>query len=923
MEQVMFQNSTLVGNSFASYGYSLDGHRRLASARTNIDDSDLSSTEILLTTFKFYGVIFLASFVIFLFLRNRFTRAYNVNNSVEKYRTPISAEFHGPLSWMWNVFLVSDEEIFNHCGMDAIVFIRSLRYGRKVAYAGMFTSLFLLPLYAWSYSSSSSPYVVGSQNTTNTTDLLDYLTLGAVPDAKEGHLEAVFAAPVLAAYVVFGYALYLLLDEFAWYTKYRHRYLAKALPNNYTVYVKHIPPNMRSDKALLAYFSAVFPSGDVVDARVALATPKLDRLVAERNAVVNKLERAINVYNEKDVRPQHMPIVPKTPPTSIADSIRNVDSIDTYTSELAKLNIRITEGIDNVEKHSGDNPDYDKDQLGRRPSFLAPLYDIEESIACFEGIHSSFAPSSDMRSNIRSGKNKGYEVLDGNENHLMEIPSMSEQIEVDDDMEEGFGPDLSENDGPGLSEKKKKRSTKKKVKKKASALRKKTVKSLAAAGTGIVAGASAVADLLSGNEGKRLDAGFVSFRTLTARQTAIQMIHSCTPFTMTVEEAPHPKDILWSNVGKDHRAELAGKVTGNALTVTLCLFWTVLSVFVTSLGKVDSLVNVLPFLGKWKEKSDYIGSLLAQIEPLLLVVLLALLTIVLMNFAKHEGLVSESQLQASLFQKLSLFLIIQFFFVRMISGSVLEELQEIIDSPRELENLLARAVPDQSKNFMQYVLVQTFVYLGPEILRLQPIVFAWIRSKLGPNLTEKERNQPWIIFRPLCVSEEFEFSTTQANLILFYTILLVYAVISPVLNWIMCFTFFLTSLVYRHQIYYIYPTTNDTGGYLFPQLVKMVIGCIYIAEFTLCSVLTLKKSKTAVIMLFPLIIGTVFFNMYINLEHYRLTKFLPSTMSVEEDKKNIGSIDFDELLIGKYLQPSMQKKTMEPDSVLKELRIID
>eukprot|EP00588_Corethron_pennatum_P006430 CAMPEP_0194286570 /NCGR_PEP_ID=MMETSP0169-20130528/32792_1 /TAXON_ID=218684 /ORGANISM="Corethron pennatum, Strain L29A3" /LENGTH=899 /DNA_ID=CAMNT_0039033047 /DNA_START=142 /DNA_END=2838 /DNA_ORIENTATION=+ len=899
----MFQNSTLVGNSFASLGYPLDGYRRLASARTKIEDSDLPGTEILETTFGTYGVFFLASFVIFLFLRNRFLQAYNVNDSVEEYRTPISARFHGPLSWMWNVFLVSDEEIFNHCGMDAIVFIRSLRYGRKVAYAGMFTSVFLLPLYFWSYSSSSSSYA-GSQNTT---DLLDMLTLGVVHN-EIGELEPVFAAPVLAAYIVFGYALYLLLDEFAWYTKYRHRHLAKALPNNYTVYVKHIPPNMRSDKSLLAYFSAVFPSGDVVDARVALATPKLDRLVAERKVVVDKLEHAINVYNLKNVRPQHMPIVPKTPPTSIADSIRNVDSIDTYTSELAKLNISITKGIENVEKLSGDNPDYGEDQL----------YNIEESITCFEGIHSSFAPSSDMRSSIRSGKNKGYEVLDGNDSLLMEIPTVSEQIEFVDELEEGSGPDLSENNGPDLSKKDRKRSTKKKIKKKAAALRKKTVKSLAAAGTGIVAGASAVADLLSRNEGKRLDAGFVSFRTLTARQTAIQMIHSCTPFTMTVEEAPHPKDILWNNVGKDHRAELAGKVTGNALTVTLCLFWTVLSVFVTSLGKVDSLVSLLPFLGRWKKKNDLIGKVLVQIEPLLLVVLLALLSIVLMKFAKHEGLVSESQLQASLFQKLSLFLIIQFFFVRMISGSVLAELRKIINNPHAFVDLLDTAVPEQSNNFMQYVLVQTFVYLSEEILRLQPIIFAWIRSKIGPNLTEKERKQPWIIFRPLCVSEEFEFSTTQANLILFYTILLVYSVISPVLNWIMCFTFFLLSLVYRHQVFYIYPPTNDTGGYLFPQFVKMVIGCIYIAEITLIGLLSLKEAAIAASMLFPLIIGTVFFNMYINLEHYRLTKFLPSTMSVEEDKKNIGLIDFDELLIGKYLQPSMQKKTLEPESVLKE-----
>jgi len=262
--------------------------------------------------------------------------------------------------------------------------------------------------------------------------------------------------------------------------------------------------------------------------------------------------------------------------------------------------------------------------------------------------------------------------------------------------------------------------------------------------------------------------------------------------------------------------------------------------------------------------------------------------------------------------------IVQFFFVKMISSSVLAELQLMINYPREIVDLLARAVPDQSSSFMQYVLVQTFVYLGTEILRLRPILFAWIRSRMGPNLTEKERAQQWLLFRPLCISGESEFATTLANLVLFYSILLVYSVMSPVLNWIMCAVFFLLSMVYRHQVYYIYAPTHETEGNIFPQFVKMVILCIYVAEVTLMGVLGLKKSPVAVGLVFPLLVGTVFFNMYINLEHYRLTHFLPATMSVAEDEKNVGAIDFAALVSGKYLQPSLQKKIVEPESVLEK-----
>jgi len=911
MDHLLFQNVTLVGRGFLSYDYVWNVPPRRTTIYTSINTQDLSgqpATLILETTLMSYGVLFLVSFLFFLFLRNRYKTVYNVNETVEEYRTPLSAEFHGPLSWMWKVFRVSDEEIFTHCGMDAVVFIRCLRYGRRVTYAGMLTSLFLLPLYAWSCAPSS---YVGSHHTICPPDPLDRWNLGAVPnqeyDTLDRPLDPVFAAPVLAAYVVFGWALYLLLDEFRWYTQYQHRHLSKALPNNYTVYVKHIPPNMRSDRALLDYFRAVFPPGDVVDARVALDTPQLDRLVAERDAVVHKLERAINVANRKGVRPRHRSLVPQTASASIRTTIRDtltkVDSIDTYTSQLAALNRSITHRIHRLEQRSGDSRTYDEDpKIVLEESQQSP-----PSHRSVERTQSSLTPNSDMRSSIRSGRNTGYQALDEHDPLLREIPGTREHIQRVDDMEEGPGPDLSESDAADHHQ----RRTRDRLPPPASDGWTRTVRSLAAAGTGMVA-------LLSRPEGTRRDAGFVSFRTLTARQSAIQMVHTAAPFTMTVGAAPGPGDIVWKNIGRDHRAELVGKVTGSVLTMTLCLFWTFLTSFVTILGKVDSLVKLLPFLEKWTEKFPQLGSLLLQVEPLILVILISLLSSILLFFAKQEGLVSKSQLQASLFQKLSLFLIVQFFFVKMISSSVLAELQLMINYPREIVDLLARAVPDQSSSFMQYVLVQTFVYLGTEILRLRPILFAWIRSRMGPNLTEKERAQQWLLFRPLCISGESEFATTLANLVLFYSILLVYSVMSPVLNWIMCAVFFLLSMVYRHQVYYIYAPTHETEGNIFPQFVKMVILCIYVAEVTLMGVLGLKKSPVAVGLVFPLLVGTVFFNMYINLEHYRLTHFLPATMSVAEDEKNVGAIDFAALVSGKYLQPSLQKKIVEPESVLEK-----
>ena len=65
----------------------------------------------------------------------------------------------------------------------------------------------------------------------------------------------------------------------------------------------------------------------------------------------------------------------------------------------------------------------------------------------------------------------------------------------------------------------------------------------------------------SDREGAPLHAGFVSFTSLTDTNTAIQVVHSTTPYQMIVREAPNHQGILWNNVGLDHKSMQLGAVT--------------------------------------------------------------------------------------------------------------------------------------------------------------------------------------------------------------------------------------------------------------------------------------------------------------------------------------------------------------------------
>lgn len=93
----------------------------------NLEDSglefeDLSGTpmhEVILTSLKVYGSLFAALFVVLLLGRHYYPKAFLVLRDSEE-ATDLSRKVFGPISWIWKVFGVSDEEIFEECGMDAV-----------------------------------------------------------------------------------------------------------------------------------------------------------------------------------------------------------------------------------------------------------------------------------------------------------------------------------------------------------------------------------------------------------------------------------------------------------------------------------------------------------------------------------------------------------------------------------------------------------------------------------------------------------------------------------------------------------------------------------------------------------------------------------------------------------------------------------
>lgn len=125
------------------------------------DDDYVTSTDsqIVIETLRIYGSLYIACLILYAFLRRRYTRLFNIRSWVPEQRCDIAQREYGLFSFLWEVFKVEDEELMLQCGLDALAFVRALRFGRKLTIFGMVNALWLLPLYFTAKESEETKYL--------------------------------------------------------------------------------------------------------------------------------------------------------------------------------------------------------------------------------------------------------------------------------------------------------------------------------------------------------------------------------------------------------------------------------------------------------------------------------------------------------------------------------------------------------------------------------------------------------------------------------------------------------------------------------------------------------------------------------------------------------------------------------------------
>jgi hypothetical protein len=224
--------------------------------------------------------------------------------------------------------------------------------------------------------------------------------------------------------------------------------------------------------------------------------------------------------------------------------------------------------------------------------------------------------------------------------------------------------------------------------------------------------------------------------------------------------------------------------------------------FVASLYSLESLRSI-KFVEDLLDRFPALASVLALLAPLFLILANAGVVYIFRFISLLERPISSSENEKSTFVKFGCFLVIQNFFVVAVGGVLISSYSEIIEwtDLSKLIDLLATSLPSQSTFFIQVVLVKLFTGLPWELLGTFRIATARIRDRFGPSLSEKERQSPWLLWRPLGDPDPFltYLAPIAAWTVFYFMIFFVYSTIAPLTTFFMGFCFLFLRSGYRHQ----------------------------------------------------------------------------------------------------------------------------
>ncbi|KAK3030219.1 hypothetical protein RJ639_038342 [Escallonia herrerae] len=349
---------------------------------------------------------------------------------------------------------------------------------------------------------------------------------------------------------------------------------------------------------------------------------------------------------------------------------------------------------------------------------------------------------------------------------------------------------------------------------------------------------------------KECAAALVFFRTRYAAFVASQALQSPNPMLWVTELAPEPHDLCWKNLCIPYKLLWIRKIASLLAFIVFMFFFLAPVSLVTGLASLDKLQNTFPFMRRILKRKFMNQLVTGYLPSVILILFLYIVPPLMMLFSAVEGYMSRSGRKRSACLKVLYFYIWNVFFANILVGSVIARLSTL-SSPKDVPSLLAKVLPQKAFFFMTYVLTSGWASLACEVVQPFSLLCNLFRRFIF-------RNKDVLSFSAM----SFPFHTEIPRVLLFGLLGFTFSILAPLILPFLLVYFCLAYLVYRNQILNVYVTRYQSGGLYWPIVHSATIFSLLLTQIIALGVFGIKKSPVASSFTIPLIICTLFFNMY-------------------------------------------------------------
>ena len=157
------------------------------------------------------------------------------------------------------------------------------------------------------------------------------------------------------------------------------------------------------------------------------------------------------------------------------------------------------------------------------------------------------------------------------------------------------------------------------------------------------------------------------------------------------------------------------------------------------------------------------------------------------------------------------------FLLTTISGSVVNSIEEILQEPASTFSLLGGSLPRVCAFFCCYVFMKAFAGLPLELCRGVAAAQQTLKRLIYPSATQQDRKHAFLwVERHRRAGLVFLWEVRRQDLLV-VVVMMVYVVMSPVVLVPGLLFFSIGSVVYRHQLLFVYEPLFESGGLLWPR----------------------------------------------------------------------------------------------------------